>query len=103
MLLEAVTGSGSGIGEDIARAMAANGDRATVADANWAAAVSVATAVGGEHHRLDVPVRAECDALAGRIGPVDILVNDAGINRRGERESGSARAGWGATMAVNLD
>jgi NAD(P)-dependent dehydrogenase (short-subunit alcohol dehydrogenase family) len=101
--LALVTGGGSGIGEGIARAMAENGARVIVADVNAEGAARVAAAVGGEHHGLDVSDRAACDALAGKVGPISILVNNAGIIRRGKLEAGTARADWDATMAVNLD
>jgi NAD(P)-dependent dehydrogenase (short-subunit alcohol dehydrogenase family) len=101
--LALVTGGGSGIGEGIARAMAENGARVIVADVNAEGAARVAASIGAEHHVLDVSDRAACDALAGKVGPVSVLVNNAGIIRRGKLEAGTARADWDATMAVNLD
>jgi NAD(P)-dependent dehydrogenase (short-subunit alcohol dehydrogenase family) len=98
-----VTGGGSGIGEGIAKAMAEHGASVIVTDVNEAGARRVAAAIGGEHHVLDVSDRAACDALAARVGPIAVLVNNAGIIRRGKLEAGSARADWDATMAVNLD
>jgi NAD(P)-dependent dehydrogenase (short-subunit alcohol dehydrogenase family) len=98
-----VTGGGSGIGEGIARAFAAHGARVIVADVNETGAVRVAEAIGGDHAVLDVSDRAACDALASRVGPISVLVNNAGIIRRGKLEAGTARADWDATMAVNLD
>ena len=107
MLLEGklalVTGGGSGIGEGIARAMAENGARVIVADVNAEEAARVAASIGAEHHVLDVSNRSACDALAGKVGPISVLVNNAGIIRRGKLEADSARADWDATMAVNLD
>ncbi len=47
--------------------------------------------------------RAAVDALAARVGPISILVNNAGIIRRGKMEEANARADWDATLAVNLD
>jgi NAD(P)-dependent dehydrogenase (short-subunit alcohol dehydrogenase family) len=101
--LALVTGGGSGIGEGIARAMAENGARVIVADVNAEGAARVAASIGGDHYVLDVSDRAACDALAGKVGPISILVNNAGIIRRGKLEADTARADWDATMAVNLD
>jgi NAD(P)-dependent dehydrogenase (short-subunit alcohol dehydrogenase family) len=98
-----VTGGGSGIGEGIARAMAENGAQVIVTDVNEAGAMRVAAAIGGEHHVVDVSDRTACDALAEKIGPISILVNNAGIIRRGKLEAAGARADWDATMAVNLN
>ncbi len=101
--LALVTGGGSGIGEGIARAMAEHGAQVIVADVNEAGAARVAAAIGGDHYVLDVSNRTACDALAAMVGPISILVNNAGIIRRGKLEANSARADWDATMAVNLD
>ncbi|MGD0103770.1 MAG: SDR family NAD(P)-dependent oxidoreductase, partial [Rhodopila sp.] len=101
--LALVTGGGSGIGEGIARAMAENGARVIVVDMNEAGAARVAADIGGKHHVADVSDRTACDALAKKVGPIAILVNNAGIIRRGKLESATARADWDATMAVNLD
>jgi NAD(P)-dependent dehydrogenase (short-subunit alcohol dehydrogenase family) len=107
--LALITGAGSGIGEGIARAMADNGARVIVADVNTTGAARVAAAIGGDAswHALDVSDRAACDALAASIrkdiGPISILVNNAGIIRRGTVESATTRADWDATMSVNVD
>jgi NAD(P)-dependent dehydrogenase (short-subunit alcohol dehydrogenase family) len=101
--LALVTGGGSGIGEGIARAFVKNGARVIVADVNAEGAQRVARAIGGTPHVLDVSDRAACDALAAKVGPISILVNNAGIIRRGKLEADTARADWDATLAVNLD
>ncbi len=103
--LALITGGGSGIGEGIARAMAQHGARVVVADVNETGVTRVAAAIGGDtaYYVLDVSDRAACDALAQNVGPISILVNNAGIIRRGKLESGTARQDWDATMAVNLD
>jgi len=105
--LALVTGAGSGIGAGIAVAMAAAGARVIVADVNAAGAAEVAGRIGGEAVTLDVTDRAAVDALAGRVlaewGAISVLVNNAGIIRRGKVEDAGARGDWDATMAVNLD
>ena len=104
-----VTGAGSGIGEAIAVAMATAGARIVAVDINIGAAVRVATAVGGDAVGLpcDVTDRAACDALAARvraeIGPIGVLVNNAGIIRRGKVSDANTRRDWDETLAVNLD
>jgi NAD(P)-dependent dehydrogenase (short-subunit alcohol dehydrogenase family) len=104
-----VTGGGSGIGEGIAHGMAKAGARVLVADVNGAAAERVVEALGGDAvaYTLDVTDRDACDGLAAAIrrdvGPISVLVNNAGIIRRGKVGDGRTRADWDATMAVNLD
>ncbi len=113
MLLEGklalVTGGASGIGEGIARAMAKHGARVIVADVNRAGATRVAETIEGaaSAFELDVSDRLACDEASNQIernfGPISVLVNNAGIIRRGKLEAATARADWDATMAVNLD
>jgi NAD(P)-dependent dehydrogenase (short-subunit alcohol dehydrogenase family) len=103
-----VTGAGSGIGEGIARGMAEAGARVVAVDVNGAAAARVASALpDGLSFVADVTERAQCDALAAAVGralgPIGILVNNAGIIRRGKVADEAARADWDATLAVNLD
>jgi NAD(P)-dependent dehydrogenase (short-subunit alcohol dehydrogenase family) len=61
--LALVTGGGSGIGEGIARAMAAHGARVIVADVNRAEAARVAETIEGaaSAFELDVSDRSACD------------------------------------------
>ena len=104
-----VTGAGSGIGEGIALAMGRAGAFVIAADINGEAAVATASRIGAgaAAYALDVTDRAGVDALAATIqaahGPIDVLVNNAGIIRRGKVEDAGTRADWDATLAVNLD
>jgi NAD(P)-dependent dehydrogenase (short-subunit alcohol dehydrogenase family) len=107
--LALITGAGSGIGEGIALAMAKAGARVVAVDIDGAAAMRTMQAIGGNaaHYACDVTDRAACDALAATvkrdIGAVSVLVNNAGIIRRGKVDDPNARADWDATLAVNLD
>src|SRR3977135_2502108 len=86
-----ITGAGSGIGRAIAIGYAREGARMVLLDVNETAAadaVAEIRAVGGnaDSFALDVTKRADCVAIArviaDKVGPVSILVNNAGIARR---------------------
>ena len=105
-----ITGAGSGIGEAIAYAMAGAGARVIAADIDGSAAERTADRIGREAvgFACDVTDRERCDGLAAavrsRIGAaVSILVNNAGIIRRGAVMEPNTRSDWDATLAVNLD
>jgi NAD(P)-dependent dehydrogenase (short-subunit alcohol dehydrogenase family) len=104
-----VTGAGSGIGEGIALGMAKAGARVVAVDIDRAAAERTARTIGGgaTSFACDVSDRAQCDALAAAVrrelGAISVLVNNAGIIRRGTVTDPGARADWDATLRVNLD
>jgi NAD(P)-dependent dehydrogenase (short-subunit alcohol dehydrogenase family) len=86
-----VTGAASGIGRAIAAGYASEGARVVLLDMNGDAAASAAKEIrdaGGkaESFALDVTKRDACVAMAkqvaDKVGPVTILVNNAGIARR---------------------
>ncbi|MFE3190783.1 SDR family NAD(P)-dependent oxidoreductase [Nocardia sp. NPDC059240] len=83
-----VTGAGSGIGRGTAKALAAEGAKVVVADLDTAGAertVELIEAAGGTAvaYRIDVSDTAALEKLADDIeaehGPVDVVVNNAGI------------------------
>ena len=109
-----VTGSASGIGRAIALGYAREGAQVVLLDINAGGAADVAQeirAAGGTatSFLLDVRVREDCVAVAGQIaetiGPVSILVNDAGINRRNAFTAAADAVvkDWQDIMAVNLN
>ena len=107
--LALITGAGSGIGEAIAHAMADAGARVIAVDIHGATADRTAAATGSSavSFACDVTDRGRCDGLASdvrsRIGAISILVNNAGIIRRGTVMEPNTRTDWDATLAVNLD
>jgi 3-oxoacyl-[acyl-carrier protein] reductase len=80
-----VTGAGRGIGRATARRLAADGYNVVAVDIDEAAAAGTAAEIGGEARACDVSsrdaVRQLADDVAGSVGDVDVLVNNAGIWR----------------------
>ena len=105
-----VTGGSSGIGEEMARALALAGAsvvlvardevRLVVASDTMRAAGGTVAWVAADLAVRDEVARAGAEAEAA-FGPVDILVNCAGINIRPPLSSLSVED-WDMTMAVNL-
>ena len=116
-----VTGGGSGLGDAMCQAFAGEGARVAALDINEQAAKRVAESCEGEArgYACDVSdpeaVRAAFAALDSDLGPVDVLVNNAGIARRdqtaqdrmlGELEAamtGGERHSLGATVRLSDD
>lgn len=83
-----VTGAGSGIGQAIALAFSRAGAQVWVVDRDAAAGeatVASIRAAGGasDFAALDVASETHALALAGRLPPLDLLVNNAGIGHVG--------------------
>jgi len=100
-----ITGGGRGIGAATARLLAGEGARVVIGDLDERLAKETADAVGGVGLALDVTDHAGFDAFLDQVerqvGPVDALVNNAGIMplARIEDESDETAA---AQVAVNL-
>ena len=81
--ISVVTGGASGIGEACARELAGQGDLVVVLDRHLSKAEAVAASIGGRAYVADVGDELGVEACAGVIerecGPVDVLVNSAGI------------------------
>jgi NAD(P)-dependent dehydrogenase (short-subunit alcohol dehydrogenase family) len=108
-----VTGAGSGIGRAIASGYAREGARMVLLDINEMAAAEAAKEIrdaGGkaESFALDVTKREDCIAvakqIAGKVGPVSILVNNAGIARRNGMLGAAETVikDWEDIIAINL-
>jgi 2-hydroxycyclohexanecarboxyl-CoA dehydrogenase len=106
-----VTGAAGGIGTAIAQRFASEGAQVVVTDVNGEGAEATASAIRTEGGRarafaVDISTASGCraviaDALA-QEGRIDILCNNAGINRRGPLLALTAED-WDLSFAVNLD
>ena len=108
-----ITGAGSGIGRAIALGYAREGARVVLLDMNEKGAAEAAQEIrdsGGkaESFALDVTRREDCVAMAkqiaDKIGPVSILVNNAGIARRNGMLGAADKVidDWESIIAINL-
>jgi len=105
-----VTGAGRGIGRAVAQALAREGAAVALAARTRAEVAAVAEAIrtaGGRALAVptdvsqDAQVEALVDETVGQLGPVDILVNAAGVAAFGP-VAGAKPADWDAMLAVNL-
>ena len=112
--IAAVTGAGSGIGRAIALGYAREGAQVAVLDVNGDAASETAQQIlnaGGKAlaFTLDVTDRDACRVMAtkiaGEIGNISILVNNAGINRRNAftADRDAVIKDWEDIIAINLN
>jgi 2-hydroxycyclohexanecarboxyl-CoA dehydrogenase len=102
-----VTGGASGIGAATVRRLAAEGARVAVADLDEAGARAVAGEVDGLAVPMDVTdtasVRAGVEAAVGELGPLDVLVNNAGGGRDApEFFVNTSEEAWDHLLVLNL-
>jgi gluconate 5-dehydrogenase len=106
-----VTGSSAGIGAAMAGGLAGAGASVVINGRNAdkvAAIVDHIKAAGGKAHSAVFDVTSSADVRAGvakieaEIGPIEILVNNAGIQRRTPLED-FPEATWRELMSANLD
>lgn len=106
-----VTGGSSGIGWAIAKALAQEGCRVAIAARNAEKLRQAAATYQGQPpivwHPCDVADRQAVEELfqwvQTTLGPVDILVNSAGINIRRRAVAELDPADWDRVIAVNLN
>ena len=88
-----VTGGSKGLGKTMAAGLAANGAAVAICSRNAGEAEKAATEIANEYGRptlgvaCDVTepdqVEATVDQIKSKLGPIDVLINNAGINVRG--------------------
>lgn len=106
-----ITGAASGIGKDIAKVFLEAGAKVAIADLNIAAANATAAEFDPSGERAmgiamnvteEAEVDAGMDAVAAKLGGIDILVSNAGIQTVGPIDT-FAFADWKKLLAIHLD
>jgi uncharacterized protein len=101
-----VTGASSGIGADLARALAARGWHCVVLARREERLRPLAEAIGGEFELCDVSDRTAVDRVAARVRErhprIHLLVNNAGYTERGDFLTGDAEGIEGVTRTNYL-
>jgi 2-hydroxycyclohexanecarboxyl-CoA dehydrogenase len=100
-----VTGGASGIGAATCRRLAAEGAHVAVTDVNLEPAREIAAEIDGEPFELDVrsdeSIGAAVQGATAELGPIGVLVNNAGYDEWGwfGQTDGAL---WDRVLAVNL-
>lgn len=105
----AITGGGTGIGAGIAKGLAAEGCKVTVGGQRLEPLQRLCESVSSEHpiraHVIDVADNATIEPffadIEANVGPVEILVNSAGINIPNRRIGDMRPEDWDRVMQIN--
>jgi 2-dehydro-3-deoxy-L-rhamnonate dehydrogenase (NAD+) len=103
-----VTGAATGIGEAIARRLAAAGASVAIGDINVKGAQDVASSIGTSAFPVHIDitqagsVRAAVDETLGRTKRLDILINNAGIGGRAAPLWEQTEEDWRQIIDVNI-
>jgi 3-oxoacyl-[acyl-carrier protein] reductase len=97
-----VTGGGRGIGESIARELAAAGMEVAVSGRTAEQVEGVAAAIGGRALLGDVSRQEDVERWFGELGPVDLLVANAGTGNRDASPWELDPDEWWHTFEVNV-
>jgi NAD(P)-dependent dehydrogenase (short-subunit alcohol dehydrogenase family) len=104
-----ITGGSSGIGLATARAFVDAGDAVHIASRSADKLAAAKAELAGldrapvETHRLDVTDQQAVEALFADIGPLDVLVANAGVCLQARLDDDNSDEVWQNTMAVNVN
>jgi NAD(P)-dependent dehydrogenase (short-subunit alcohol dehydrogenase family) len=97
-----VTGGGRGVGESIARELAAEGMEVAVSGRTAEQVEAVAEATGGRALVGDVTRREDVERWFAELGPLDLLVANAGTGNRSGQPWDLDPDEWWRTLEVNV-
>jgi 3-oxoacyl-[acyl-carrier protein] reductase len=97
-----VTGGGRGVGANVARALAEDGWSVIVAARTGDEVQAVAADTGGRALELDVSSSESIEHAFAEAGPIDLLVNNAGISGPRGRSWEVDPADWWRVYEVNV-
>jgi NAD(P)-dependent dehydrogenase (short-subunit alcohol dehydrogenase family) len=97
-----VTASASGIGLEIARTLRRDGYRVVVSDIDRERGAAVAQEMQAEFRACDMREPSQIEALFEGLGPVEVLVNNAGIAGPTRPLPQVSLAQWQEVIDVNL-
>ncbi|MCC6438781.1 MAG: SDR family oxidoreductase [Acidimicrobiales bacterium] len=106
-----VTGAGSGMGRATAHLLADEGAKVAVVDVNAAGVQQVVEELTGagypaKGYVVDLADAAQIEALVPQVradlGPIDILINNAGVSVPADLTSAGWEDSWAFTFEVNL-
>ena len=97
-----VTGGGRGIGANVARELAAAGMEVAVSGRTSEQVEAVAAEIGGRALVGDVTDREDVERWFAELGPVDLLVANAGTGNRGGPPWELDPREWWRTFEVNM-
>jgi hypothetical protein len=100
--LAVVTGASAGIGEAVARRLAAAGYRLLLGARRLELLEPIAAELGGEARRLDVSDQASVDAFCSGVTDLAVLVNNAGGARGGADVTAADSDDWRWMWEVNV-
>jgi NAD(P)-dependent dehydrogenase (short-subunit alcohol dehydrogenase family) len=105
-----VTGAAQGLGRQMAAGLAEMGADIAIADLNHELATDTAAELDGETEVIAVEtdvtdessVRRMVESVTERLGPIDVLINNAGIVENAPAEE-TPLDSWQRVLSVNLD
>ena len=97
-----VTGASAGIGEATARALAAAGFDVVIGARRRQRLDSLAGEIGATALALDVTDEQSVARFAEAVGPLDVLVNNAGLSQGMDRVEDCSTADWALMYETNV-